>query len=244
MRSLRSVKIDGTLRQVLISDESQALLAATAAGRAVVGYAPNGEFIAGADYVVESLEELDEAFLEQVVRRSLGLPWRICETDRLLIREFSQEDLPKLALLWGENGEERREKLEAYIRCQYGFFEYGLWALIRREDGEIVGWAGFSLIEEGKREAGEPMELEGLAELEGRLGPEGLMDLEGLPELGYYILKPFRRQGYAKEACRAILEYGREQLGFTRVICRIERSNQASLKTAAALGAGVTVVLV
>lgn len=215
MRSLRSVKIDGTLHQVLISDESQALLAAAAAGRAVVGYAPDGRFVFGAPYVVESLEDLEDDFLKRVVQRKLGLPWLICETKRLQVREFSMEDLPALQPLFGEEPEERREKLEAYIRCQYGLYEYGLWALVRREDGKLVGWAGFSPLEE-----------------------------EGMPELGYCVLKPYRRQGYAKEACRAILKYGRDQLAFTRVICRIEKSNQASLRTAAALGAGVEIVLV
>lgn len=35
---------------------------------------------------------VDDVYLERIVRRSLGLPWRICETERLLIREFTKED--------------------------------------------------------------------------------------------------------------------------------------------------------
>lgn len=218
MQLLKSVNLPSSCCEILISDEPTALLAAKAAKRAVVGYSPDGRYLPGARYVVEDLDSADEEFLDRVARRHLGLPWTICETARLIIRELTMEDAPFLGALFGEEEGERRERLAAYIRCQYPFYEYGMWGLEAKAQGGVnggilVGWAGFSSWE---TEEGDALEL------------------------GYHIREPFRRQGYAKEACRAVLDYGETRLGITQAVCRIARSNQASIRTA--LGLRVTVI--
>lgn len=212
MQLLKRVNLPSSRCEILISDEPTALLAAKAAKRAVVGYSPNGAYLPGADYVVEDLESVDEEFLERVAKRHLGLPWKICETERLVIRELTMEDAPFLGALFGEQEEIRRDRLAAYIRFQYPFYEYGMWGLEAKSQEEeggsiLVGWAGFSPWERNE---------------------------EAL-ELGYHIREPFRRQGYAKEACRAVADYGKSRLGANQVICRIARSNQASIRTAQGL---------
>ncbi|MEZ4866055.1 MAG: GNAT family protein [Caldilineaceae bacterium] len=60
------------------------------------------------------------------------------------------------------------------------------------------------------------------------LGPGGV-------ELGYTIFAPFRRQGYATEACTALMHWARQQ-GVTRFILSISPENEPSLRLAAHLG--------
>ena len=82
-----------------------------------------------------------------MIRRHLGLPWNICRTDRLLIRELTADDACHIPE--EEYGPEEaifrlRDTLELYCRNQYGFYEYGTWALVRRDDQVLVGLAGVS----------------------------------------------------------------------------------------------------
>ena len=93
----REVTIAGQTYPVILSDENEALQAAKAAGRAIVGLWRENEEKQPADYssclyLITNPEDADETFLERVVRRHLALPWLIAETDRLIIREFSQDD--------------------------------------------------------------------------------------------------------------------------------------------------------
>ena len=142
-----------------------------------------GNFLPAA-FAVESPEDADEEFLQRVVRRKLGLPWEICRTGRLIIREFAESDADSIPP--GETGGpgdgifQDREKLQAYIGQQYGFCQYGIWAVTDKESGRLVGMAGFG-------------------------PPAG--DMDGL-ELGYHIFAPWRRRGYGLESCRAVLEWG------------------------------------
>ena len=99
----REVTIAGQTYPVILSDENEALQAAKAAGRAIVGLWRENEEKQPADYssclyLITDPEDADETFLERVVRRHLALPWLIAETDRLIIREFSQDD-PELFLI-------------------------------------------------------------------------------------------------------------------------------------------------
>jgi len=60
------------------------------------------------------------------------------------------------------------------------------------------------------------------------LGPGGV-------EFGYTIFPPFRRQGYATEACQALLTWAQQQ-GVTRFVLSISPHNQPSLRLAAHFG--------
>ena len=75
----------------------------------------------------------------------------IARTRRLVIREFQQGDEA-----WIPCEPEDREAdevfrdpelLREYIRCQYGFFGYGIWAVTDRETGRIIGKAGVANLE-------------------------------------------------------------------------------------------------
>lgn len=203
----REVTIAGQTYPVILSDENEALQAAKAAGRAIVGLWRENEEKQPTDYssclyLITDPEDADETFLERVVRRHLALPWLIAETDRLIIREFSQDDPLEPASVDDADGTfSDWNKREEYRKHQYRFAECGLWALERRADGVLVGKAGLT---------------------------------DG--ELGYHIYEPFRRQGYALEACRAIVKYGFETLELDKIRICTKRSNTASRILAEKMG--------
>ena len=97
----------------------------------------------------------------------------------------------------------------SYIAAMYKIWGFGLWLLIDKKSGEYIGRAGVGIAEAKKGD---------------------------LYELGYEILAPYRRQGYGYEACRAILEYAREELGLENLIIRTDASNTAAIALAKKLG--------
>lgn len=227
MQITKEVRVYGRFYPVTVSDEKEALQAAYAAGGAVVGLwerggelkAENAEAagaVAGippdggcmdtpipdlspALYIAGSLSDIGEDLLKKAVCRRFHIPWEIAVTKRLLIREFRAADpLPA-----EEEEFKTPELLSSYIACQYRFHECGLWALVERSSGRLIGKAGIT-------DAAER-------------------------ELGYHIYTPYRRRGFAEEACRAILAWaGRE--GFPDVSLRIKKGNTASIALAEKLG--------
>lgn len=237
------ILIEDKTYTVIISDEPQALLAAKAAGRAVVGVeAPGGQervlWDSSVPFVVPGFEYATEELAELVLRRHLGLPWLIDITERLLVREFVQRDwmyIPE------EEGAEREavfrseHTMEEYIKNQYMFYEYGTWALTARESGELVGMAGVSnprlprVMEEyldGMDKSRETEISRGDGELKRPLA---------WLELGYHIFRPYRRRGYGSEALRSIRDYAHEVLE-ARLCAVIEGKNKASRCLAEHLG--------
>ncbi|WP_294143649.1 GNAT family N-acetyltransferase [uncultured Clostridium sp.] len=207
MTIIKEVTVEGKQYPVTVSDENEALLAAAAAGRAIVGiWDPDrGGSGAGFDaclYLIGEPGAADEMLLERAVRRNAGLPWIIAETDRLLIREFTSEDpLEPESPDDGGGVFSNRILRGNYIAGQYRFHECGLWALVEKQSGAVIGKAGIT---------------------------------DG--ELGYHIYEPFRSQGYALEACGAIIEYAREELGLKRLAIKTESENKASASLAQKLG--------
>lgn len=255
-----TVWIGKTAYPVVVSDERKALLAAKAAGRAFVGLiyleedggGSQEDDIWDAEYLATP-DAICPEYLERIVRRHIGLPWIITETDRFIIREFTVEDIagmPEEPDVWFTQ-EEREddqvfydaEKLKAYIKNQYRFYEYGIWALVRKTDGRIIGKAGLSNAKE--------RDFAGANEAEGQLGKaaesgndfeskrradseNGVPDANGMEdreflELGYHIFRPYRRQGYAEEACRAILDYAKKELECPVCAC-VAEENTASIR--------------
>lgn len=250
MTEERDVLVEGNSYCVVISDEQEALLAAKAAGRAFVGVwkgcsgteaagteavgteavgahtvgsdaADSREWLWKADYLIGSPEQADERLLERVVRRKLGLPWVIAESDRICVREFTPEDAVQLAQLpenelvgTAETLFSEPDRFHAYIENQYGLYEYGMWAVVRRADRRLVGIAGVSDCDTGSR---------------------GREDAEQQLELGYHIFDPYRRQGFAEEACRLILNYAEQEYACP-VYAVVEAGNIASARLLDKLG--------
>ena len=181
------------------------------------------------DLAVTGPEAVTPRRIMDAARRKIGLPLPIGETERLFLRELSEEDLPAIRelKLW-----ETDEKLlgasagqlcdaaflHSYIRNQYPLFGFGIWGVFVKNSPDVTGG-----------EAGDGAgTLAGLAGF-GMPEEETDTDTEGIPELGYYIAPPFRRKGYAEEACRLCLLYAGEELGLEEVLLRVRKENRASL---------------
>lgn len=222
----REITVEGKIFQVTISDDHEALRSAFAEGRAVVGLWDReraDQNLAPAAYVVEDLKDIDDVFLERVIRRREGLPWNIVKTKRLTIREFAPQDFVSIPdePEAGKSGSLflKEETLKDYICHQYGFYEYGIWALVDHEKGLLVGKAGIS-----------NLELTGQEEFFSSIKKN-----DTPVELGYHIFSPYRQQGYGKEACMAILSYAALTVS-ERIYARIDERNLASIKLAEDLG--------
>lgn len=215
-----------------VADTEQQLRYLKEKGLPIIAWLHGGnrdQNLSGAAYAVENPRELEMDFFERVYRREKGIPWEILETQRCLVREMIPEDGVAFAQIYGEPQMCRymkdfhgsAEKEEAYIReyqAQYRFYEYGVWSIVLKETGEVIGRVGFS-----------ETDTEMLAEMV----PE---TAEVLPQLGYMIGRPWQQQGLAYEVCSAILQYAREELGFEKIALVVDRDNTPSVKLAEKLG--------
>ncbi len=165
-----------------------------------------------------SSKGLPKAYFRRIWSNHVGEPVTIAETDRLIVRESIPEDGAAFFKLYQDEEcrkflekppveQEVTEQYENYIKeyqaGQYGFYEYGMWSVIKKADKRVVGRAGLEQQDFEKNE-------------------------EGVLGLGYAVLPEFRGKGYAIEACKAILEYCRECDYAKKVHVRIHQDNKAS----------------
>jgi len=148
-------------------------------------------------------------------------PTIVLETDRLILRLLTMDDLDALSVLYRDPDvrkyfpegtltyEETKEELEWIIDVYYGQHGFGLWATIHKKTGEFIGRCGLL-----------PWTIDGRKEV----------------EVAYMLAKPHWGQGLATEAAGAILRYGFEQLEYTRLICLVDPDNQASRRVAQKIG--------
>lgn len=173
----------------------------------------------GASYAFEEPRELTVQYLESVYRRYAKIPWDILDTDRCHIRETVERDVDAFYAIYSEpsitaymealyrDPDKERAYIREYIERVYGFYDFGVWTVIERESGQIIGRAGLSY-------------REGFEE----------------PELGFVIGVPWQRKGYAYEVCAAILNYGRKEFGFEKIQAFVEPGNTPSLRLCEKLG--------
>ena len=162
----------------------------------------------------------DDAYIYRIWQRHMHQPWLIAETERLSIRESVMEDLAYFQKFYGEecgNPDvqplcEAKEQLRTYITTRYPLFEYGLWTIVEKATGTVLGRAGIEEL------------------------PECCEGLSGEPELSYLIGKEYRGNDYAAEACQAILHYAAEELEMDRIYLRTSKDNFPSQKLAEKLG--------
>ena len=83
--------------------------------------------------MITDVEDADEEFLERIARRHLGLPWTICETERLILREIAERDYEEIVKNHVDDGLDTAEKIAGYTKRHYEVFEFGFWAVEEKE---------------------------------------------------------------------------------------------------------------
>ncbi|MCR5625682.1 MAG: GNAT family N-acetyltransferase [Lachnospiraceae bacterium] len=172
-----------------------------------------------AQCVFRGFDELTADFVIKMYERFMGIPWTILETERCIVREMSLKDIDELYELYDQPGitdyipglckyrEEEVEFERAYIKLMYEFCGYGIWNIIDKESGKIIGRAGIA-------------------------NRDGFDD----PEIGYLVGKDYQNRGIAKEVVSAIIKYGRSMLGFSRFNAFVHDENIPSIKLITGLG--------
>lgn len=178
-----------------------------------------GESFPGALYAVEKLEEMDDTSFDLAYRRLAGLPWEILNTRRCVVRETTVEDVDSFYRIYADpsvtaymeglfaDRDEEVAYTKEYREKVYAFYGYGMWTVLERESGEVIGRAGISW----------------------REGYD-------LPELGFVFGVPWQGQGYAFEVCSAILDYAREELLMEAVQALVRPGNERSFRLCERLG--------
>ena len=141
------------------------------------------------------------------------------ETERLVIRQFTPQDLGKLIELRSDdevikylggrrlqNPEAIAKRLDFYIDC-YRRFSYGMCAMIWRETGEMIGWSGLQPLEDSED-----------------------------TEVGYGMIKEFWGRGIGYEAARAWLEYGFKTANLESIVAVASPENTGSWRIMEKLG--------
>lgn len=208
--------------ELWITDSAQRVMQLSKGGHGVLVFLHEENWeqdFSGIMYACEKPWELDVDYLDKVYRRYHAIPWDILETDRCVLRESCVEDVEVFYEIYSvpevsrytdplrANREQERQFIRDYIEKMYGFYGFGIWTILTKGTKEVIGRAGFSYREEYE-------------------------DVE----IGYLIGAKWQRQGYASEVCKAILEFGREELGFDRVQAFVRLENEVSLKLCEKLG--------
>ena len=139
----------------------------------------------------------------------------ILETKRLILREMTQDDLPALQgilqdeeTMYAYNGAFDEAETQAWLDRQlsrYAQFGFGLWAVVLKESGGMIGQCGLTM---------QPWR-----------GDEVL-------EVGYLFNRAFWHHGYATEAARGCMEYAFDLLGAREVCSIIRETNLPSRRVA------------
>ena len=148
-------------------------------------------------------------------------PAMVLETDRLILRHLTMDDLDPLAALYRDpdvrryfpdgvrTHEQTRAELRWVIDVYYAQYGYGLWATILKETGAFIGRCGLL-----------PWEIGGRTEV----------------EVAYLLDKEHWGRGLATEAARGIADHAFATLPVDRLICLIDPANDASRRVAARIG--------
>lgn len=139
----------------------------------------------------------------------------ILETERLYMREMTQEDFPALCrimqdeeVMYAYEGAFNDEEVQGWLDRQlmrYQKLGFGLWAVVLKESNEMIGQCGLTM--------------------------QPWKDEEVL-EIGYLFQRAFWHKGYATEAARGCKKYAFEILKAKEVCSIIRDTNTASQKVA------------
>lgn len=143
------------------------------------------------------------------------------ETERLLLRRFTEQDVDNVVELDADpevmryitggrptpRAEVRDEVVPHWLAYYERYEGYGFWAAVEKASGEFLGWFHFRPHPDGARSDGSAR--------------------DGV-ELGYRLHRSAWGRGYATEGCRALIRKGFTELGVERVYAETMVVNVAS----------------
>ena len=143
----------------------------------------------------------------------------ILETERLILREMEDSDFDALKRVISDPetmkyyykpyDDDGVHRWLDWCKSSYEKYGFGLWAVVLKETGEMIGDCGLTLQS---------------------------IDEKMLPEIGYHIRKDCQRKGYAKEAASAVRDWAFEHTDYPSLYSYCKYTNEASYKTAEAIG--------
>lgn len=143
----------------------------------------------------------------------------LLSTPRLDLREMTEADLPALRAILQDaetmsayQGAFDEQEVQAWLvrmRRRYRDDGFGMWAVILRETGEMIGQCGITR--------------------------QHILDQDVL-EVGYLFNRAHWHHGYAVEAATASRDHAFDVLGADRVYAQIRDTNLASMNVAIRLG--------
>ena len=154
------------------------------------------------------------------MHRGISVP--LFETERLLARKLSHQDIPVLTAMLSDpkvmkfsvrgicDEEATRKFVDWCLEC-YASHGIGPWGLYEKKSGEFIGFCG--------------------------VGPELVGEVEEI-NLGYRLARRFWHHGYATEAVKGVLQYAFGQKHCESVIAIIEPEHTASIRVTEKVGFG------
>ena len=143
----------------------------------------------------------------------------ILETKRLIIREMTDDDFnslkkvisdPENMIYYDKPYDDKGvQRWIDWCKSSYEKNGFGLWAVIYKQTGEMIGDCGISF---------QPI------------------DGDWKPEIGYHLRKDYHQQGIGKEMARAVKEYFFTHFTYDEVYSYMNKDNLPSYKTAEANG--------
>ena len=139
------------------------------------------------------------------------------ETERLVLRRFTEEDAdnlfeldsdPEVVRFANPGGRTtpyediRRRVLPRFLSYYDKYDHFGFWAAVEKSSGRFVGWFHLRPVPD------EPEEI----------------------ELGYRLRRDAWGKGYATEGSRALVKRGFVELGLKRVVAKALVANEASIR--------------
>ena len=168
----------------------------------------------GFDMIVESFEEIDADFFVKLWKHKNNIPCIISESKRTVLRELCEKDINEVIkisreehiLKFVEDGrvteEEQKEKLLAYIRNVYRFYDYGIWGIFDREDNSLIGVISLDLLTNTE---------------------------EAEYETGFFIRKERLGQGFAAEGLKTVEKYVKDRLSASKLTAVTNCENKAAM---------------
>lgn len=137
------------------------------------------------------------------------------ETERLILRELTEDDFDGLYEILSDEETMKhypkpfdKEKVSSWIQWNqenYKTFGFGLWAVVLKENGKLIGDCGITM-----------QTIHGKTK----------------PEIGYHIHKDYQKKGYATEAAIQCKDFIFGKTPFHTVYTYMKYTNEASYSVA------------